>query len=229
VLTYRDEIIWSWNAGYRSVSPPQSVDSHTRFRVASVSKAFTATALFKLVAERILPSVDSKIVDYESGFAVRNPFAVTVGEREGRDLTFRALAAHLSGLQREAPCLLSNCTITTASLLPWFEKTYLVKPPNQKPSYSNLGYALLGNLLADSVLKGGKGNYADMMKTFVFDPLGMNETGFYPSEQDAANFALGYIAGQAIPYYSVDWMNPSAGLSVFPGIINFCRSLTVPP
>lgn len=214
MLTYRDDVVWSWNTGSRTVSPPQPVDSQTRFRVASVSKAFTAVALFKLAADNRLESVDSRIVDYEPSFMVRNPFAGIVGLREGKDLTFRMLAAHLSGIQREAPCAFANCSISTQSILQFLQSNYLTRPPNSKPSYSNLAYALLGNLLSDSVLKSTKGSFADMMQAMMFEPLNMTQSGFYPRPADLLNFATGYSGGTAVPYYNVDWLNPAAGLFV---------------
>lgn len=207
-------MIWSWQKGFRSIAQQLPVDIHTRFRQASVSKAFTATALLKLVSDGHIQGTNSPIVDYEPSFSVKNPFGTTDGDRMGAHITFKHLASHMSGIQREAPCAISQCNVSTPTMLKFLETNFLTRPPNTKPSYSNFGYALLGNLLADSVLKGAKGDFAQMVKTFVLDPLNMTESGFYPTDADAANLAVGYVNGNPMPYYNVDWLNPTAGLYV---------------
>ena len=51
----------------------------------------------------------------------------------------------------------------------------LILPPDRRASYSNLGYAVLGNVLADILST----PWADAVQEYILDPLKMTSTGFF--------------------------------------------------
>ncbi len=84
--------------GVRRLGAPAPVDAHTRFGIASNTKAFTATALGLLVEEGKL-AWDAPVVDYLPAFALSDPYVTA-------RLTVRDLLVHRSGLspRRRAIC-----------------------------------------------------------------------------------------------------------------------------
>lgn len=76
--------------GVREMGKPEKVDSHTRFGIASNTKAFTAAALAILVEEGKL-EWNAPVIDYLPGFAMYDPYVT-------REITVRDLLVHRSGL-----------------------------------------------------------------------------------------------------------------------------------
>lgn len=170
--------------------------------------------MFKTYANGDLDSIDMPVVNYEPRFQVVNPFGRSAIDKVGGRITFKQLASHMSGLQRDVPCA-PQCNITFERALQWLGSNVLIKAPNEKPSYSNLGYSLLGHLISDSVLEKTKGLYPMMIEKLIFDPLNMTQSGFSPSQEDFANFAIGYVNGTITPWIDLGFLNPTGGLFVF--------------
>src|SRR5690606_991429 len=76
--------------GVQSLHTKEKTDAHTRFGIASNTKAFTATALGLLVDEKKL-HWDDKVQDYIPEFKLYNPYA-------SEEFTIRDLLTHRSGL-----------------------------------------------------------------------------------------------------------------------------------
>lgn len=72
-----------------------------------------------------------------------------------KGITFRQIASQLSGLPRECPCVLP-CNVnnsfyfsnffqeTSETMFERIAEQYLIFPPYTRPSYSNLGFSILG-------------------------------------------------------------------------------------
>ena len=123
------------HGGSSTKEPATPVDSSTLFRVASVSKVFPAL-LAHLFADDGRLGLDDPVAAHLPGFVrPRSPFPGDVGEP-----TLRHLMSHTAGLQREAPP--GNVTSDVLALV---AASLLIAPPGgAPPSYSNLGFALLG-------------------------------------------------------------------------------------
>ncbi len=90
VSVYKEQVIWSDSFGDRDVELKQPVTENTMFRIASISKLFTATAIMQLV-ERHQLILDVDISDY-LGFEVRNP------KHQDSIITLKQLLTHTSSL-----------------------------------------------------------------------------------------------------------------------------------
>ena len=73
--------------------------------------------------------------------------------------------------------------------------------PGEKFSYCNSGYVLLG-LIIEKVT--GE-NYETYLRKTFFEPLGMKDTGVYPSGSPLPNEALGYSFENGAIHRAVDW------------------------
>ena len=84
------QVVLARGYGVRNIELPDSVDAHTRFGIASNTKAFTATALALLVEEGRL-EWDAPVIRYLPWFQMWDPWVT-------REITVRDLLVHRSGL-----------------------------------------------------------------------------------------------------------------------------------
>ena len=142
-------------AGGKAVTP------ETTFRVASITKPFTATLALYLALSHAL--------DFAEPVPAPEP-----------DVTVRHLLAHLGGFESEAGDLArfgdgdDALTLLATELL---RQRQLV-PPGELWSYCNAGYWLLGWFLAE---RAGS-SFEDALTDWVLRPLGLSRTGFGPPE-----------------------------------------------
>ncbi|KAK3750421.1 hypothetical protein QZH41_016981 [Actinostola sp. cb2023] len=172
-VVYMDKEIWSNFHG--KVDPeatnPQKPDGHSLFPVASVTKVFTAVMTFKMYKDRKVDTLDDKFIDYEPNFRIKSRFKT-------RKIVIRELLSHMSGLPREAPCYpdkqTNMCPFNNSMMLERISDMYLILKPGLKPSYSNLGFGLLGRGLVSLY----NTTYEEWMKEYLFNPLGLNDSTF---------------------------------------------------
>lgn len=175
-----DHIVWHETFGVTSLDTKEPVRAETRFRVGSLTKLMTATALMRLVqAHRV--QLDDPVSRYIPGF----PHG---------EITLRQIAGHLSGIRhyQQAEFINTQHYSSAADSLRKFANDPLVSPPGTKYLYSSYAFDVLGAVI-ESVT--GK-SYGDAMKMLVFEPLHMTETSF---ASDAATASF-YDAGTAGPH-----------------------------
>jgi CubicO group peptidase (beta-lactamase class C family) len=151
-----------------------------RFRLASVSKQFTATGIMILEHEGKL-RLDDSIAQY-----VNN-----IPEAWGK-ATLHHLLSHTSGIPENLrPALLKGMWgqyIARERLFDHLKNAPLDFPPGEKFSYSNTGYALLGRTIEKITGK----KYEDFLRERIFEPLQMQDTGFDSRKLVLKNRAVGY-------------------------------------
>ncbi len=135
----------------------------TDYRLASLTKQFTATAIMLLANDGKL-SYDQKVIDILPGFPAY-----------ARDVTVRQLLTHTSGLWAYEDFVPDTATVQVhdsdvLQLIGRADSTYF--PPGSAFRYSNTGYALLA-LIVERV--SGK-PYATFLHDRIFEPLGMEGT-----------------------------------------------------
>ncbi len=152
-----------------------------------MTKTFTATAVLQL-RDRGLLSLDDPLERHLPEFtAVRE----TGGRRA--DVTLRRLLTHRSGLVTESPPTRWDGTHgpdfpTTEAILAALPETAVVIAADSAPKYSNLAFALLGEVVRR--LDGRP--YAAYVRDEVFEPLGMTDSTFEPDDRQRALAMTGY-------------------------------------
>jgi CubicO group peptidase (beta-lactamase class C family) len=156
------KIVYSEGFGYADLEERVPVWPTTKFRIGSVSKPLTATALMQLV-EAGKVDLDSPVQKYVPSFPDK-----------GAVITVRMVAGHLGGIrhyqgdefhiQRHYANVLEGLKI--------FENDPLVAPPGTKFSYSSYGY----NLLSAVVESAAGEDFLAYMQQRVFAPLGLVHT-----------------------------------------------------
>ncbi|MGO9604587.1 MAG: serine hydrolase domain-containing protein [Candidatus Binataceae bacterium] len=178
------ELVWSRGFGYADLARDRVPDADTLFRCGSITKTFTATAIMQLCDDGKL-GIDDPIVRYIPEFsAVKTRFGTPGG------VTIRRLLTHTSGLMGEGP----NNGWEKLEFPPIEDmvaalgRTEIVIEPESQYKYSNLGFALLGEVIRR--ISGQQ--YADYMQRNLLEPLGMNGSGLSLTDSMRPRMATGY-------------------------------------
>jgi len=163
-IVHNGKVLTAKGYGVTDVSAPQAIDSHTVFRLASLSKAFAGTLAGLLVNDGSL-RWDSKVADYVPNFHLSDPTAtqrVTVADLLSHRVGLRAHNAFDRDIEGNADYY------TVAQKLSSAPMTCL---PGQCYAYQNVAFSLFG----DVVFAATGGFYEQAVDRRIFKPLGMND------------------------------------------------------
>ena len=160
-------LVFEHATGLANVETKSPCTTATNFRMASVSKQFTATAVLLLVDRRKL-SLDDTLDKFFPGFP-----------KYGRKITVKHLLTHTSGLPAYDEDLIPKGTTLQLDDLDVLHILMDTKEPRFAPAekweYSNSGYAILGlivEIVADKP-------FHEFMLDQVLKPLGMDDSVLY--------------------------------------------------
>jgi CubicO group peptidase (beta-lactamase class C family) len=182
VLVLKDgQKIFQRGYGVADLRDLRAIDERTNFRLASVTKQFTAMAVMLLVHDGKL-RYDTRLTDIFPGFP-----------EYGRSISIRRLLNHTSGLldyEERMPKLEAGRQIQDAEVLDLLMRQTATKfPPGDRWDYSNSGYVLLGEAVARV---SGK-PFGEFLRDRIFRPLGMNgSVAFQNGRNQVANRAFGH-------------------------------------
>ena len=188
-VVHGDGLAWSAGIGLCDAAAGRTADDATLYRVASVTKTFTGTAIMQLRDEGRL-DLDDPVVAHvpELGAAV--------GVSPIESVTIRRLLSHESGLMGDAPGTDWDGPTYQGSVTANLERASEIGariPPNTQPKYSNMGYQLLGEV----VTRASGRPYAEYVREQILDPLGMSGSGFPPlPDAKRTRMATGYTVRQ---------------------------------
>lgn len=182
--------------GLRDVEANLPMRADTLFRIASMTKPITATAIMILVDEGKL-KIDDPVEKHLPAFHGQMKLAYHQGDtyiaaRPARPITLRDLLTHTSGLPDgplpDSPERDARPATTLAESSENYARRRLTFEPGSKWSYSNAGINTLGRVI--EVASGM--SYEDFLKKRIFEPLGMTDTTFYPSPDQMSRLAMTY-------------------------------------
>ncbi|MEX2274278.1 MAG: serine hydrolase domain-containing protein [Actinomycetota bacterium] len=179
-----DETVWSIGRGFAELERGTAVDERTAFRIGSITKTLTATAIVQLRDEGGLHLDDPLVAHVPEFAAVRNPWGPI------ESVTLRRLLTHEAGLPREAPGLdwTASTFPTTDQIVDELGRVELVVAPDARAKYSNLGYQLLGEVIARVTGV----SYRAYVRRELLEPLGMYDAGFEGEVGSADRLASGH-------------------------------------
>ncbi|MCX2740388.1 serine hydrolase domain-containing protein [Pontibacter anaerobius] len=178
LVAREDEVLYLRGAGKANLDTGAAITPDTTFRLASVSKQFTAMCVHLLAQRGLLKFTDS--------IGLYFPELAHFSE-----IRLLHLLNHTSGLpdfeehipENQAAQLTDEHVLRITAAQP----ALLFSPGNQY-RYSNTGYVLLG-LLVERV---ASINYADFLLENIFEPLQMPHSILYQPEAAIPNRAMGY-------------------------------------
>lgn len=177
------ELVWVKAAGIRETDSKAPVTPETVFRIASMTKSFTAMAVLKLRDEGKL-SLDDPVARYVPAFA-----DLAYPTSDSPTITIRHLLTHSEGFPEDNPWGDRQLAQTDETMRAWMKAGIpFSTAPGTAFEYSNYGFAILGQVVAKA---SGK-PYADYVRDNILRPLGMNASTFEMSEVPRERIALGY-------------------------------------
>ncbi len=169
--------------GVQDIEAKRPVTADSLFRIASMTKSFTALSILKLRDEGKL-SLDAPAETY-----VAELRGWKYPTDDSPKIRVRELLTHTAGFATDDPWG------DRQTPLPEDEFTRMLKdgvpftrPPATQMEYSNLGYALLGRIVANV----SQGPYKDFVQRTLLTPLGMTSTSYDVATAPAERRALGY-------------------------------------
>ena len=161
------ELVWSQGFGMADLENFVPATSSTLFRLGSISKPITATAILQLW-ERGKLDLDAEVQKYCVAFPKKEWL-----------ITSRELLSHLGGIRHynadgkgDIPEDSAKHFASMQESLQIFAGNPLVAKPGTKFNYSTYGYTVLGCVLEGAASE----KYVDFVKENVFEPAGMEET-----------------------------------------------------
>ena len=181
------DLVWTKSYGFGDIDHKLPATKDSTYRIGSITKQFTAVMLLQLVDQGRVHLSDPVEKYYPEIKKVANPYPYA------SPVTLVQLATHTSGLDREPGDLQ---TYTTGKVADW-DKTLLSALPHTKfayepgtrYSYSNIGYAILGEVLS----RAGGEPYIQYVQQHLLRPLGMTHTAFEQNDEILKTLAKGYI------------------------------------
>lgn len=175
LVAMHGDILLQKGYGIKNVADKSLNDENTIYQIASVTKQFTAATILKLVEQKMM-SLDDKLSKYCSGFLY------------GDSITIEHLLTHTSGLHN----FTEEDTIITETdeqrMVPYLKTLKPDFAPGTSWNYSNSGYVLLSYIIQ----KASNLTYWQAVRTYIFEPLKMSNSGFDFTHLTSNEKAVGY-------------------------------------
>jgi len=165
-VVHGDRLAWWAGIGFADIASRRPPELTTLYRIASITKTFTGTAIMRLR--------DAGKLRLDDPIGRHLPEVAHL-----EDVTIRRLLSHESGLQSEPPGTDWRQARYEGSVERNLARASELKtrvPPNSQHKYSNLGVQLLGEVVAR---RSGM-PYVDYVRTQLLEPIGMTNTAFEP-------------------------------------------------
>ena len=169
--------------GHRDIAAKAPVDSATMFRIASMTKSFTAMAIMKLRDEGKL-SLDDPAEKW-----VPELRGLTYPTSDSPRITIRHLMSHAEGFPEDNPWGDQQLAESEESFSRMMRGGIpFSNAPGVAYEYSNYGFAILGRIVTNA----SGMPYRRYIQETILRPLGMTSTTLEPREVPAGRIAQGY-------------------------------------
>ncbi|UGU14538.1 beta-lactamase family protein [Sinomicrobium kalidii] len=204
------------------------VTDRTVFKVASITKAFTAVLILQLYDEGRL-DLEKTIKTYLPRFSYE----------AGNRVTIHQLLNHTSGMRQiDTISSVDNAykyglgflqkPYTSGQLFHLFEGDSLVNEPGEKWEYNNYEYIVLGKIIEKLYGK----PYEEVLNEKILKPLGMFNSGLLKQKKIIKNLASTYFTGTEsdvlvndMPVYIENWYAAGAMYSSAKDLLKFSNAL----
>jgi len=183
LVTARDRVVHLGVVGKSDLSTGREMTPDTIFRIASLTKTITATALMLLVEEGRI-NVDDPVAKYLPTFQDQR----LKDGRPARTVTIREVLTHTAGLVQ--PDREKSAQMTLAEVADAIGRAPLEFEPGSKWQYSS-GLTVAGRIV--EVVS--QQDFAAFCRERIFQPLGMVDTGYLLTAEQAQRLAVTYKPG----------------------------------
>ncbi|RZU01419.1 CubicO group peptidase (beta-lactamase class C family) [Kribbella rubisoli] len=181
-------LVWTGARGRFASAGGALPGADVQYRVGSITKTLTAVLVMQCRDDGLL-SLNDAVGKHLPG--------VAFGDR-----TVRQLLAHSGGMnaEPEGPWWERNPGVSFDELTAAMDESQAVGPADRRHHYSNLGYGLLGEIVAR--LRGT--SWWELAQERILDPLEMRRTTYFPSTPAAEGFSVHPFSGQLVPEPAYD-------------------------
>ncbi len=198
LVAMNEKVIFRRGYGMASLNPAVSNRADMVFRIGSITKQFTSTAILQLVEQGKI-ELNADITKYLTGFST-----------SGKTITVEQLLNHTSGIKSytSVPDVMSKDKKGKSISVDEMLKIIQSHPPDFAPNdqwlYNNSGYFLLGAIIE----KVSGMSYGAYVSKNLFKPVGM-KSSFADDTKLPANRAVGHQKTNASEYTVSDYVHPS--------------------
>jgi CubicO group peptidase (beta-lactamase class C family) len=179
LVACKGKILLQKGYGLKNVQDRSANDPNTIFQIGSITKEFTAAIILKLIEHKQLQLTD-KLSKFFPGFPM------------GDSIIIKNLLTHTSGIFNYTEMNdfwhQSAKPTNEQQVLDTIKKRGLSFSPGEKFSYSNSNYMLLAYVIQKVTHQ----PYETVLRTEIFQPLGMSQSGFDFTGLKGNNKAKGY-------------------------------------
>lgn len=196
----------------------------TLFEIGSITKTFTATLLAHMALQDSI-KLDDPIIKYLPDSIAQNSNL--------KGITFRNLATHTSGLPRLPGNLSPSDSLDPyknydrGALFSYLKKYEQTHKPDSIYEYSNLGYGLLGELLAYKM----NTSYNELIKDMISVPLNLPSLSEFPDGENLKGFIPTYNKkGELTPHWHFLALSAAGSLkATAPDLLKYAEANINPP
>jgi len=173
----KGKVVLEKSLGYANIDLKEIATSQTNYRIASVSKPFTAVGIQKLIFENKLK--------YTTTLSEIFPDFPEYGD----NITIEHLLSHRSGIINYDQFIVDGEQLSDEDVLAGMMSINSINSyPNEVFAYRNSGYALLAQIIEKITGQ----EFEDYMQKEVFQVAGMRNTSLYMKGKEIQNRAMGY-------------------------------------
>ena len=177
------QLVHTGSTGFREVESRSPIGADTVFRIASMTKSFTALSILKLRDEGRL-SLDDPAERY-----VPELRGLEYSTADSPKITIRHLLSHSEGFPEDNPWGDRQLARTDAEMSEMMRRGIpFSTAPGTAYEYSNFGFAILGRIVANVSAQ----PYATYVSENILLPLGLDSTTLQAAEVPADRLAHGY-------------------------------------
>ena len=175
-------IVWAEGFGFADEQDDIPASAETIYRVGSITKLFTATAVMQL-AEQGRLDLDLPVQQYLPQFTMRSRGG------DASPMTLRSLLTHHSGLPSDLiNGMWGDETARYTDVVAMLRDEYVAFAPYTVAAYSNLGFSILGHVV--EAVSGTP--YAEYVERNILQPTGMKNAYVAANLRDDALSSKGY-------------------------------------
>jgi len=176
LISYNGAIVFCKGYGMANIERRMANRPETIFKIGSITKTFTATAIMQLHEKR-----DLNIKDPVKKYLPHFP--------NGHKITIYHLLTHTSGLPNYNRDHFINLNSPFDSIFAWIKQNPSLRfDPGEKYEYCNSGYTVLTKIIETVTQE----SYEEYVLKNIFVPCNMRASGAYLPEGDGENLAIGY-------------------------------------
>jgi CubicO group peptidase (beta-lactamase class C family) len=193
--------------GVTDLNQPEPIGPDTPFLVASITKAFTATAMMRLVADQRV-ELNAPVQRYLPEFTLADPAAAA-------RITVLSLLNHTAGLDWRSHDRPDDSDRALGRYVEALADQQLAAAPGTRVSYSQAGYNVAGRII--EVVTGT--TYEQAIATMLLEPLGLRHATFALRESISGPVSMGHNVSAdgtmsvARPWKDTRANNPGGGLA----------------